>query len=106
MKLLGGVVALMALLLLRPMIADLFREKVIGAATANRADCLSMLGSTTNQQDGGTYIIGSIRNNCDHAVLSVTVTFKLQQGYGPNKSWHEGLAYAYARDVAAGETRK
>jgi len=105
MKLWGGIVAVLLFLALRWYLNDTY-GKVVGAATSNRAECLSMLGSTTNEKDGGTYIVGSVRNNCDHPILSVTVTFKMQQGYGPNSQWREGNAYAYVSDVKAGETRK
>jgi hypothetical protein len=77
----------------------LFRDRLTSTVTANAADCVSMLGNTTNELDGVTYIVGTIRNTCDHPIGSVTVIFKLEQGYGSKSPWHEGFAQAYERDV-------
>ena len=106
MKILSSILVVIAFLALRPVLSDWFRSALITKVSANPATCVSMLGNTTNEQDGATYIVGTIRNTCDHRIGSVTVIFKLEQGYGPNKPWREGFAQAYARDVAPGETRK
>jgi hypothetical protein len=106
MKIFASILAVIAILALRPVLSDWFRSSLTAAVSANPASCVSMLGNTTNEQDGATYIVGTIRNKCEHPIGSVTVIFKLERGYGPNSPWHEGFAQAYARDVAPGETRK
>jgi hypothetical protein len=50
---------------------------VISEATRDNSSCLVLEGSTTSEEDRSTYIVGSVRNNCDRRFLSVMVSFKL-----------------------------
>jgi hypothetical protein len=106
MKILASVLGLIALFALRSTVSDWFSNSFIPKATTSAASCLALAGSTTSEEDGHTFIIGNIRNNCDHKVGSVTVSFKLDRPPGPQQPFSEGIAYAYARDVAPGETRR
>ena len=54
-----------------------FEGYVLGIATSKAPDCLEMLGSTTTEDSGSTYAIGSVRNNCDRKFDMVTVSFKM-----------------------------
>jgi hypothetical protein len=80
-------------------------NRVTSSITANNSDCLAVLGSTTTDVDGGTYIVGSVQNNCDRSFGNVTVTFKLDRTPGAFESFSGGGAYAYVRDVKAGESK-
>jgi len=106
LKIMGGLLVIVAFFALRPVLSDMFSAGVTKAVSRNPATCMKMLGSTTNEQDGGTYIVGSVRNDCDSTVGSVTVTFKIQMGYGKDSPWHEGVGYAYVRNIKAGETQR
>jgi hypothetical protein len=79
-------------------------QSYIGSMSGTAPECLEMLGSTTSEDDGHTYIIGSLKNNCDHAFGSVTVLFTLDRTNGPMGDFPEGSAYAYGRDIQPGET--
>ena len=79
---------------------------VTSSVTANNSDCLTVLGSTTTEVDGGNYIVGNVQNNCDRSFSNVTVTFKLDGTPGAFESFSGGGAYAYVRDVKAGESRE
>jgi hypothetical protein len=62
-----------------------------------------MLGNTTTEENGSTFIIGSVRNNCDRKFSSVTISFKLDSTPGPMENMPTGGAYAYSRDVEPGQ---
>ena len=68
--------------------------------------CLEVLGSTTSEEDGVTYIVGSLRNTCETKFSQVTVLFKLDRVPGPMEGMSEGSAYAYSRDVEPGDVRQ
>jgi hypothetical protein len=67
---------------------------------------LSGLGNTTREEEGLTYIVGSIKNDCDTKFGHVTVIFKLDREPGPTESLPQAIAYAYSSDVEPGETRQ
>ena len=68
--------------------------------------CLEMLGKTTSEEEGLTYITGSLKNNCSRKFSLVTVVFKFDRTPGPTQNLPEAIAYAYSSDVAPGETRQ
>src|ERR1700722_12704882 len=76
---------------------------VMSTATTQTPTCLEMVGSTTSEEEGVTYITGSFRNNCGRDISHVTVMFKLDQAPG---SFGLSQAYAYGNDVKADETRE
>jgi len=76
---------------------------VISAATQDNSTCLVLEGSTTTQENETTYIVGSVRNNCDRRFLTVIVSFKL------NPSSDDGIRYplivsAHGSNLKAGES--
>ena len=71
-------------------------QKFILSATSDKSSCLELLGNTTTEDNGTTYIIGSVRNNCDRKFSSVTISFKLDR---ISENVPAGSAYAYARDI-------
>ena len=75
-------------------------------ATGKAPACLALVGNTTREEEGLTYIVGSVKNSCDSEFSHVTVVFKLDRERGPTESLPEGIAYAYSRDVKPGETRE
>jgi hypothetical protein len=120
MKIFLGILTVLALVAFRQYLGDMFTTAVTGAVSADAAECISFLGSTTNEQEGRTYIIGSIRNKCEYRIDSVTIHFKVQRGYEdsptyspvngrnqtPYRSIQPALEYAYVRDLKPGETQK
>ena len=80
-------------------------QGVVHQATTNSTSCLALLGSTTSEQDGHTYIVGSVRNNCTRQFSSVTVSFKLDRPRGAMQNFSQAIAYAYTRDLKPSETR-
>ena len=75
----------------------------VTAPTSQTSNCLEMVGSTTSEEEGTTYITGSFRNNCGREIGNVTVMFKLDQAPG---TFGLSQAYAYSRNVKADETRE
>lgn len=128
MKVASSVLGLIVAILAARYVLNSAAKSLVASATTDKgATCLQMLGSTTSVQDGFTYIIGSIKNNCSQKIGNVTITFKLDRqstpdvklpgtmssSYGkpapPTKSTFtlpDAVAYAYSRDVQPGETRK
>jgi hypothetical protein len=92
----------MGLLALGFVTRPLFRN-FITSATSDKSACLEMLGNTTTEENGSTFIIGSVRNNCDRKFSNVTISFKLDSTPGPMENMPEGGAYAYGRDVEPGQ---
>lgn len=83
----------------------LFRNYLISMTSAKAPGCVELLDRTTRDEEGLTFIIGSIQNNCDRKVSNVTVVFKLDRTPGLGESLPEGIVYAYIRDVKPGEIR-
>ena len=81
-------------------------QSFITSATSDKSACLEMLGNTTTEESGSTYIIGSIRNNCDRKFGSVTISFKLDRQHGPMENFSEASVSAYSRDLEPGQTKE
>ena len=105
-KVVAAILGLIGFFALRQFLLHQYRTVITAATTDKAARCLVMLGNTTSEQDGFTFIIGSIRNNCDQKFGSVTITFKLDPPSGSTAYRTEGIAYAYSRDVQPHETRQ
>ena len=103
---LGLLAAVLVFLGLRYAVNDWFRNRAVPAMTASGNQCLVMAGSTTREQDGATYIVGSFRNECDRKFSQVTISFKLERSSGAMQSLPEAVVTAYTRDVQPGETRQ
>lgn len=99
----AGILTLLCLVGLGFITRPLFRTFILSAAS-DKLSCLEVLGNTTTEDNGTTYIIGSVRNNCDRKFSSVTISFKLDRTPGPMETMPEASAYAYARDVTPGQT--
>ena len=82
-----------------------FRSFIL-SATSDKSACLEMLGNTTTEENGSTYIAGSVRNNCDRKFGSVTVSFKLDRQSGSAGAFGETIVSAYSRDVEPGQTKE
>jgi len=106
MKVAAGILGLIAILTLRYVLNDWFRNHVIATATGKAASCLMMVGSTTSPQEGRTFIIGNIRNDCGRKFGNVTIVFKLDRPSGPTENLPQAVVYAYSSDVEPGEIRK
>jgi hypothetical protein len=106
MKIPAGIVALIVILAVRYAAGEWFRNHLVSMTTSNASSCLEILGNTTTEEEGQTFIIGSIKNNCDRSFGQVTILFKLDRTGGPMENLPEGVAYAYGRDVKAGELRE
>ena len=105
MKALGLIVALVALVAVRWEMNQAVR-KIESAASANPAPgCLAMLGNTTREEGAFTFIVGSIRNDCDHKIDHVTIAFKLDAV--PRPQFDTGAPFlAYSDNLQPGETRQ
>jgi hypothetical protein len=103
MKALFGILVLIALALAA---RGLFQHFIVSTISSNSSDCLDVVGSTTSEVDGGTYITGSVRNSCDRDFGNVTISFKLDATPGPFGTMSGGGAFAYARNVKAGESKE
>lgn len=102
----AGIIGLIVILGIGYAIRSVFQHTMASVTTGSSLACLEVLGSTTAEEEGRTYIVGSIHNNCDRSFSNVTVTFKLDRTPGAFESFSEGGAYAYARDVKAGEAKE
>ena len=65
-----------------------------------------MLGSTTTEENGSTYIIGSVRNSCDQKFRRVTVSFKIDHQRVATGELPEYTASAYSRNVEPGQIKE
>jgi hypothetical protein len=76
----------------------------ITSATPDRAfACLEILSSTTTEESGSTYILGYVRNTCDHRVGSITVSFKVDP---QSADLPETTIAAYARNLEPGDVKE
>ena len=105
MKPLPAVLGLIAILALGYVSTRWFRNRLVSMTASNPSRCIEVLGSTTSEVDGRTYIVGSIKNNCQRSFGHVTIFFKLERTTGPIDGLPAGVAYASDRDVKPGETR-
>jgi len=84
----------------------LFEGFILSVASNKAPACLEMLGSTTTEDSGITYIIGTVRNSCDRKFSSVTVSFKIDHQRGPTGEFPEYTASAYSRNVESGQIKE
>ncbi|MBZ5674039.1 MAG: hypothetical protein LAP61_07310 [Acidobacteriia bacterium] len=84
----------------------LFESFILSVATSKAPACLDMLGNTTTEDNGGTYIIGSIRNSCDRKFGRVTVSFKIDHQRVATGELPEATVSAYTRDLEPGQTKE
>jgi hypothetical protein len=101
----AGILVVVSIFALGFITRPLFRT-FITSAKADKSTCLEMLGNTTTEENGTTYIIGSVRNNCDRKFGYVTITFKLDRQRGPMENFSEASVSAYSRDVEPGQTKE
>jgi hypothetical protein len=106
MKLPAGILVLIAIGVVIYGLNRWLPRYISARATGKGPGCLVMLGNTTRDEENLTYIIGSIKNNCDYRFDQVTVLFKLDRVPGPTENLPEAVAYAYVSGVKPGETRE
>jgi len=104
MKMMAMVAAVLAFLGFRLFVQHQL-QATMTSATTNAAGCLSMIGNTTREENGATYIVGSFKNDCARSVGQVTIIFKVDGAMDSNFNHRDSFFQAYERDVAAGETR-
>ena len=105
MKLRTGALAVITLFAAGYAAKNWLQNYLSANATGKAPSCLDIAGSTTNEDEGATYIIGSVRNDCDRSFSQVTVLFKLDAQPGAFGDLPEGNAYAYVRDLKPGQVR-
>ena len=98
-----GALALMAILVAGYAARTWFQNRLTAAGAS--PTCIDVLGHTTSEQDGATYIIGSVKNGCDRSFSNLTVVFKVDPQSGPMGNLPEGFAQAYVRDIKPGDIR-
>jgi hypothetical protein len=106
MKYLTGLLLAVAAFLVLRYAALYGIHSVVTSASTNKAACLEMVGNTTREEQGRTYIVGSIRNTCDRKVDHVTINFKVDRPADSNLGRSGGPIYAYSDDVLPGENRQ
>jgi hypothetical protein len=106
MKLPAVILAVIAFVAAGYVARGLFRNYLAAYTGGKGPVCLEILGNTTTEDEGRTYIIGSIRNNCSRSFGNVTVLFKLDRTPGGAFELPDAVGYAYVRDVKASEVRE
>src|SRR6185436_18004749 len=96
LKILFGLLVVLAVLYA---LRGRFRDSIVTMSNVKAPSCLEMVGNTTSEQDGHTYIIGSLRNNCEKTFGHVQVTFTLDRTDHTNLP--PPLAYVYGRNLQA-----
>ena len=99
----GCVLGVVALLGLRSVLHQGFRQTITEATKDRAADCLTLAGSTTREYQRYSYIVGSVRNRCETKFDQVTVTFKLDRA---SSTLPEATIPAYIRNLKPGETKE
>ena len=103
---LSGILGLVAILGFGYYLRNVVWNGVASAVNRNDSACVELLGSVSTEDEGRTYITGTIRNNCERNMNSVTISFKVDS---PSDSTVQGLpastAFAYSNDLKPGETR-
>jgi hypothetical protein len=105
-KIFSGLLALAALVAMGYASQRWLRNHLSTTATGKAPSCLEIAGNTTSEDEGRTYIVGTIRNNCHRKFSKVTVLFQLDRPAGPFGDLPEAVAYAYSRDIHPGEVRE
>ncbi|HTS61765.1 MAG TPA: hypothetical protein VMH28_07055 [Candidatus Acidoferrales bacterium] len=106
MRIALGVLGLLAILAVRSLIQNQYENVMAGVATGDASKCLAMAGNTTSEEDGRTYIVGSVRNTCTREIRQVTIAFKLDRQRDAKADLPGAPVFAYVNDVKAGETRR
>jgi hypothetical protein len=83
-----------------------YKAVITEATSGGPATCLTLLGSTTRDENRSTYIVGSFRNDCKRSVSQVTVVFRVPGPMDSKFRSRDAILYAYERDVAPGEVRQ
>jgi hypothetical protein len=104
MKLLGGLAGILIVLAVRSALTDKYEKVMTAVVTDRPADCLKMVGSTTREENGRTFIVGTIRNTCERKIGNVTIAFQVDAADRTAFRTNAPIL-AYARDVQPGETR-
>lgn len=95
--------AIIAVVLLGGSLRILY-SRVLGRGSS----CLVLAGSTTTEENNRTYIMGTVRNDCDRRYFTVTVTFKVSHqspfANGASDSMQDMLVTAYGSNLPAGES--
>jgi hypothetical protein len=107
MRVITGILVVIGIIAVVRITSGWFLGHLVSAATASNAPgCLEVLGNTTSEEEGRTYIVGSIRNSCDRDYGNVTLSFRVDRSSGPLGDMAEAVAYAYSRNVKARSTRE
>lgn len=80
-------------------------KKVASAITSGRpSKCVSLEGSTTSEDQGAMYLVGTVRNGCETPVSNATIAFKVDRAFDSAYTSDTPII-AYAHDIPAGGTR-
>jgi len=105
MKISGLIFGLLAFVAVRYYIRRQYNNVMTEVTSGGPASCLTMMGSTTRDENHFTYIVGSFRNDCARQVGQVTVIFKVSGPEDRNHYSRDAILYAYERDIEPGEVR-
>ena len=84
----------------------LFERYVLAVAASKAPPCLELLGSTTTEDNGISYIVGSVRNSCDQKFSRVTVSFKIDHQRVATGELPETVVSAYGRNLEPGQVKE
>jgi len=100
----SGIILMIALIAGAWFIRSRF-QTVMASATTDSSKCIAVTGITTTEDESRSWIIGNVRNDCERRFSQVTVNFGADPVAGPTGDLPATPAYAYIRNVEAGETR-
>jgi hypothetical protein len=106
MKVSGVIVGVFIVLGLRLFLQHQYKTVITEATSGGPASCLTLLGSTTRDENRMTYIVGNFRNDCKRSVSQVTVVFRVPGPADSKFNSRDAVLYAYERNVAPGEVRQ
>src|SRR5262249_46376293 len=109
MKGIAGVLAAVALLLVvREFVGAKLREMLQSAGAP--VNCIQFVGSTTSEENGVNYVVGSVRSSCDRTYSSVTISFLADRQNSASAPRNSELSpapfFAYVRNLKPGATEE
>ena len=104
MKVALPILGLLAIVGLRYALLENYKHVAAAITSGRPSNCVTLVGSTTSEDNGATYIVGTVRNNCDTAIGNATIAFKVDRTSDSNFR-NDAPIIAYARDIPAGGTK-
>ena len=104
MKLAVPIIGLIAFVGFRYGLLENYRRVAAAITGPGPSSCITLVGSTTSEEHGATYIVGSIRNHCRIAISHAAIAFRVDRTSDSNYR-SDAPVIAYAHDIPAGGTK-